>query len=144
MTRKEITTFLQEHNFRKYADIVSDGNHALFNIFQTTQAYWTGNGYVYLWVEEDKFSVKVVYVGKAGKTMKNRCAQHLNGFRGSSTTGISHSARILGGISAGKQYCVYARKSSSKTIMGKKVSMCSVEEIALIKKLNPEWNSIAS
>jgi len=141
MTKADFQSFLQEYDFQKYADIVSNGNHAFFD---SCQANWSGDGYVYLWVEGDECSnnVSVVYVGKAGKTMKNRCDQHLGGFKGGST-GRAHSARILSGISKEKSYCVYAKKSSSMTILGEQdISMCCVEEIALIKKLKPIWNFI--
>ena len=94
-------------------------------------------------MEEDEFNISVVYVGKAGKTMKNRCDQHLGGFRGGSSTGQAHSGRILAGLSIGKRYSVYIRESGSETILGEQnISMCNVEEIALIKKLKPCWNSI--
>ena len=139
MTKEDFQSFRQEYGFQKYADIVSNGKHAFFDSCHTN---WSGYGYVYLWVEEDEFNVSVAYIGKAGRTMKNRCDQHLAGFKGGSTVGGNHSARILAGIKKRKRYCVFARKSSSKTILGEQnISMCCVEEIALIGKLKPLWNS---
>jgi len=140
MNKVEFEKFLDKFEFRKYADIVSNGEHALF---ENKQAEGIGCGYVYLWVEKNRGKFKVVYVGKAGKTMKRRCSQHLGGFRGGSKIGEAHSSNILKGIKAGKRYFVYDRKSKTRKFMGESdIPFCCVEEIAFIKKLNPPWNSL--
>ena len=140
MNKVEFEKFLGEFEFRKYADIESNGKHALF---KKIHAETICEGYVYLWIEKYRGKFKVVYVGKAGKTMKRRCSQHLCGFRGGSKIGKTHSSNILKGIKAGKRYMVYDRKSKIKKFMGESdIPFCCVEEIAFIKKLKPPWNSL--
>ena len=131
MTKKEFQRFLRENEFKEYADIKSNGEHAIFYI-DSCQANWSSIGYVYLWAEEDESSIRVVYVGKAGKKMKKRCNEHRGGFKGGSKTGKKHSDNILDGIARKKHYCVYARKS---------VTILDDEEQAFIQKLNPPWNT---
>ena len=142
MKTKEFKGFLKEFGFLKYADIVSIKGRASFSNFQ---ANWSDYGYVYVWVEKDKLGISIVYVGKAGKTMRARCNQHESGFRGGSKKGKTHSNRIVAGILAGKRYSVYARKSASQTLLGvPDVSLGCIEELAFIRKLSPPWNSITS
>jgi hypothetical protein len=140
MNEVEFEKFLDKFEFRKYADIVSNGKHALF---ENKQAEGIGCGYVYLWVEKNRNKFTVVYVGKAGKTMRKRCNEQIGGFRGGSKIGKTHSGNILKGIKAEKHYLVYARKSKTGMVMGESnISLCCVEEIAFIKKLSPPWNSL--
>jgi hypothetical protein len=78
--------------------------------------------------------------------MKARCSQHLGGFKGSSPTGKSHSAKIIKGIKKGNKYRIYARLSKHMDVLGETdISKCSVEEIAFIRKLqkpnHPLWNT---
>jgi len=141
MTEDKFKELIDKYGFKRYADIV-DSNDGRAK-FDNVEPSCTGFGYVYLWVEESNNDVKVVYVGKAGKSMEKRCDQHRGGFNGGSKTGERHSKNIVNGIKEGKKYHVYARKSEMREILGEKdISMCCIEEIALIKKLNPPWNSM--
>ena len=130
MTKKEFDAFNQTYRFDYYADIKEskDKTHADYSDLPD----WEKTGWVYLWVEEDNSEVKVVYVGKAGKTMRDRCKDHVGGFKGGSKTGKKHSDNILAGIATKKHYCVYARKSGA---------ILDDEEQAFIQKLNPPWNT---
>jgi hypothetical protein len=142
MNKAKFDEFLNTYEFQKYADIVSNGKYALF---ENIQAEGIGCGYIYLWVEQEKnpTTFTVVYVGKAGKTMKQRCREQVGGFKGGSKKGVTHSKNILKGIRAGKHYWVYTRKSETKTVMDVPgISLCCAEETAFIKKLNPPWNKI--
>jgi hypothetical protein len=140
MNEVEFEKFLGKFEFRKYADIVSNGKHALF---ENKQAEGIGCGYVYLWVEKDRNKFKIVYVGKAGKTMRKRCNEQVGGFRGGSKVGKTHSNNLLKGIKAGKHYLVYARKSKTGNVVEESnIPFCRVEELAFIQKLEPPWNSI--
>lgn len=100
------------------------------------------NGFVYLWLEINKGSEDIVYIGKAGNRMIDRCKQHIGGFKGTSKSkkGMLNSEMICKGIKSGNKYHVYHRKSETKKILGENVCMYSAEEEALIKKVNPKWN----
>lgn len=139
MTREEFDKFCKKYAFKPYAKIVkSKDGHADYSDPENWSDHknWTGIGYVYIWAEEYRSNVTVVYVGKAGKTMKARCSQHLGGFKDGSKKGIKHSKDILTGISDHKTYSLYARLSDKKTIVDEeKISMCDVEEKAFITKL---------
>jgi len=74
--------------------------------------------------------------------MSDRCAQHQDGFKNSSP-GKKHKKRILDGMELKKNYSVYCRKASIQTILDESICMLSAEEEALIKKINPSWNSKA-
>ena len=96
-------------------------------------------------VEKTGDNLLIVYVGKAGKTIKARCSQHRRGFKGGSKTCSKHSNNIVRGIQEGKSYCVYARHSERDLVLEEKgIPMCTVEEIALIQKFEPDWNKIFS
>lgn len=105
-------------------------------------------GWVYLWVAfTGKDFANVFYVGKAGKTLKARCDQHVGGFRGGSKKGIKNAENIYAFLSEGenKRLELLARKSDTTTLFGEtNISLCEVEEIALIQKLRkmgqPLWN----
>ncbi|QIL81450.1 hypothetical protein G7047_17185 [Diaphorobacter sp. HDW4A] len=99
------------------------------------------HGWVYLWLEIDGDVSRVVYVGKAGSTLARRCGQHTAGFSGGSATGIKHAANISNGIKTGKRYEIWARKAGVISLFGEAdISMCEVEERALIQKFRPIWN----
>jgi hypothetical protein len=123
--------------FNLLAEYVGRGQHA------------DGHGWVYLWVKVNGSALfDVCYVGKAGKTLKARCAQHVGGFNGGSGKGIENSSRLREFLSASQdhQMHVLARKSPEAAILDEQgVSMCEVEERAMIKKLRrlgaALWNS---
>jgi hypothetical protein len=140
MTEDEFKEFVDKFNFKHYADIVESNKGCAR--FDNLDSSCTDSGYVYFWVEKSKNRLEVVYVGKAGRTMRERCNQHSGGFNGGSATGKKHSKHIVDGIKRGKTYHVHDRKSETCEIVAEKeIPMSCIEEIAFIKKLNPPWNS---
>lgn len=104
----------------------------------------TDHGWVYIWLEinKDKDEVKVVYVGKAGKTLQQRCQGHRGGFK-NSVTGKAHAERIREGIKMGKHYELWSRKAQVTTLFEEEnLSMVEIEERAFIQKFCPAWNKI--
>ena len=81
-----------------------------------------------------------MYVGKAGKTIRERCRQHKGGFNGGSKTGIANAEKIIAEISKGNTIAIYLRHSEQKTLFEVEVSLCEAEEKALIKKFIPPYN----
>ncbi len=139
MTENEFHGFIEKYNFFRYADIVSNEEHAVFTNMDNE---FTGIGCVYIWVEKMASVINVVYVGKAGKTIKKRCGEHSQGFK-KRKVGVAHSDRIINNIKKGKSYAVYVRESKRTTVFGEdNISLCSVEETAFIRKLSPPWNTI--
>ena len=110
----------------------------------------TSVGWVYLWVAfKGKDLTNIFYVGKAGKTLKARCHQHVGGFRGGSNKGIKNAEKIYAFLSEDEtnRLELHARKSSAMTIFDEmNISLCEAEEAALIQKLRnmgqPLWNKI--
>ena len=140
------SSIIRDLNFIKYANILQKSGHAFFDNFPTTEP--EGMGFVYLWVEIDGQSKTIVYVGKAGKTMRKRCFEHDKGFSGisKSAAALRNSEKICQGIASGKNYNVYYRKSETMTIFDEKISIHCLEEEALINKLKNTtnkyiWNS---
>jgi predicted GIY-YIG superfamily endonuclease len=128
---------VEKYSFIKIGEISLVGDRLKFNLLNNSEDH----GFVYLWIECTDKQNQVVYVGKAGKTLKSRCAQHQNGFV-KSTTGKSHSTRLRTGIEVGKRYDIYAKKSANGKVLDEEdISMACVEELAFIKKFNPAWNS---
>lgn len=140
-------TMINDYSFFKYTTISEyrdesgEVNHA---IFDKPIDEPPGEGFVYYWLEIGNQSAQIVYVGKAGKRMKNRCSQHTGGFNGNSKSkaGLRNSERICKGIKAGYTYEVYYRKAEVQKVFEVDISMYSTEEEALIKKLDPPWNTL--
>lgn len=134
---------IQSMNFSKYGDFIVRNERIEIQVAEIQVAQnWIGNGYVYLWIKTDKDNSQIVYVGKAGKTLKARFTQHLAGFHGSSKTGMRHSKNLVNEINTGACFEIFARKSSSINLFGvEDVCMQSVEEEALIAKYKPGWNT---
>lgn len=123
--------------FEKAGEISLRGGHLIFDLANVRSEC----GFVYLWVEISEATASVVYVGKAGGTLQERCKQHAGGFR-RSTPGRAHADRLRQGIGENKRYAVYARKSETKDILGESgISMACVEELAFILKFRPAWNA---
>ena len=105
-------------------------------------------GWVYLWIAyEGDDLTNVFYVGKAGKTLKARCVQHIGGFRGGSKKGIKNAENIYAFLSEDEnnRLELHARKSKDMTLFDEaNISLCGAEEVALIQKLRnrgqPLWN----
>lgn len=136
-----IEELLNKYKFQKYSDIVERNDKIMFQ--HLTKENNNKHGWVYAWIEQINDKCKVVYIGKAGKTILERCNQHESGFNGGSKTGKQHAERIKKGIKGGKSYYLYVRKSDEMTVIDEpNISMCSIEEIVLIKKLLPQWNKL--
>jgi hypothetical protein len=100
-------------------------------------------GWVYLWVAERGDTVEICYVGKAGHSLKKRFDQHAGGFK-HSTTGRQHAQKLTELLERGQPVTVYARHSDYEKRFDQTVSMCCVDELALIARFNPPWNKIDS
>jgi hypothetical protein len=98
-------------------------------------------GNVYMWVRVFENTItEILYIGKAGKTLKDRCNQHVAGFK-KSKRGKELAKKIVKEIKSGAVIVLYSRYSERKEILGENdISLCSVEEIALINKFTPSYN----
>ena len=95
---------------------------------------------VYVWLAcKPQGEYKVLYVGKAGKGVDLRCAQHMGGFVNSGT-GRKNATELIRYLSDGFEVRVYARKSNTLNIFGLDVSLYAAEEDALCEALNPVLN----
>lgn len=128
---------LTKLGFDKVGEVVLDDLVPRIQLRNPTEE----NGWVYAWAEVSEGKYSVVYVGMAGKTLRARFAQHNGGFK-RSVTGKAHAKRFLDGFRSEKQYVVFARKSGVATILDEEnIPLQVVEELALIKKFSPPWNS---
>jgi hypothetical protein len=139
MESSEFKSFLEKFNFFEVGEIVIlDGK---FDFIISTDN--REKGFVYIWVERFESTFSIVYVGKAGKTLRARFGQHKGGFNGGSVTGKKNAVLINKGLSEKNRYLVFARKSPLIEILGEHIPSESIEEIALIKKLHTNlWNRI--
>jgi hypothetical protein len=126
---------IDDFSFTKKGDITITGElkRPVFNIYNPSEKL---EGIVYMWVEEiDDTPTRILYIGKAGKTLFKRCGEHLGGFKGGSKTGIRNATELLKILSAGTKVGIYSRHSETKTILGQEnISLCSAEEKALINR----------
>ena len=139
MESSEFKSFVEKFSFFEAGEIVFLDGKVDF-IISTDNSE---TGFVYIWIEQFESSFTIVYVGKAGKTLRARFGQHKGGFNGGSVTGKKNADLINKGLSKKKRYLIFARKSPSIEILGEQVPSESIEEIALIKKLKSNlWNRI--
>jgi hypothetical protein len=137
MTEAGFSATAEQFGFKKVGEISLRDDHPIFNLDGSSD----GGGFVYLWVEISGSASTVVYVGKAGGTLLDRCKQHSGGFKHSSP-GRAHAHRLRRGIAENKRYAIYARKSETQDMFGERgISMACVEEQAFIKKFRPSWNA---
>jgi len=137
MSETNLPSVLDRFTFSKVGEILLADNRLTFNLKSRSDEV----GLVYLWIEVSESTSSVVYVGKAGRTLRMRCMQHKAGFR-HSTTGRAHAKRIRSGIAEGKHYELYARKSAMSAIFEESdIPMEGVEELAFIRKFRPSWNA---
>lgn len=118
--------------------------HPKFKLFNPLD---TVEGHVYLWViEVDDKPSQILYIGKAGKTIFIRCAQHTEGFKGGSKRGTINSEKLLQLLNKESSIAIYARESDKLKILGQEnISLCDAEEKALIahyKKTFPLFNKL--
>lgn len=136
---KDFQTVMVQFGFEKAGSIVVDGQHRLAFALDDQSSE---HGFVYLWVEATRQDRRVVYVGKAGKTLRARCRQHEGGFRGRGGPGAAHARRLFAGLSEQKHYEIWARKSGVVSLFDvSALSMACVEELAFIEMFHPQWNS---
>jgi len=137
MISEKFLEFSNSYGFEYVAEII-DGDKGLYFSYAHKPE---GAGFVYLWVEVQDDTFRVVYVGKAGKRIQDRMAEHRGGFSGGSKTGVKNRDLILEGMKEAKRYYVYARKSPDVEILGERVPSAVLEETAFIKKLSGHlWN----
>lgn len=111
-----------------------------YPVFAIGAGFLGMTGCVYVWVTAAPDGrLEPLYVGKAGRRLVDRCKQHQGGFR-FSVTGKQNLRRIREEYAKGNILLVYARQSPIATILGEEVSLCSVEEEAVIKRLKPTLN----
>jgi hypothetical protein len=125
-------------------NIVGDKKHPTFTIDDPLEKC---EGIVYLWVTEiNSLPDKILYVGKAGKTLLKRCGEHIGGFRGGSKKGLKNANELLKLLTAGTQIAIYARESQRATILGQdNISLCEAEEKSLVeryKNIYPLFNKL--
>lgn len=106
-------------------------------------------GFVYMWVvEKNNTPAEILYIGKAGFTLKMRGQQHSGGFRRAGSTGGTLADKLRKRMvllkketGCAAEVAIYARHSPCKNILGEaRISMCEVEETALIKKYEPYFD----
>ena len=100
---------------------------------------------VYLWVAHATGSEagEVLYVGKAGKGVARRSAQHQGGFvnSGAGRKNAAALAEIL--ETSGMTVSVLAREAETMTLFGQTVSLYATEEDALCARFRPRLNRAA-
>ncbi len=145
--RADFAAFIDELAFRRCGTIeVQPGGRLGFNLLDPPFAP-TLRGFVYLWTLERAHQCAVAYVGKAGKTVRDRCRQHAQGFRGAADGGSGrggiHAAAIRAVLAQGDAHIVvHARHAERTRILGQDdVSLVlAEEEAALIQRFAPPWN----
>lgn len=138
MNGADLRTLAQEYSFIEAGEIRCQNDRFAFDLGTES----SDQGFVYLWVEVSGQSYTVVYVGKAGKTLRARCNQHLGGFHGGSTAGLENARLLRQGIGKGNRYLLYSRKSPLMQLCGEdNIPSECIEELAFIKKFKQTlWN----
>ena len=152
-----LEVFFKKNDFLLSAQIArgnpkKEGFNHIFNfvtLFNKEELMSSKVGWVYVWVGIDKNSNLIpLYVGKAGisQTLKKRLYQHERSFY-SNGTGIQNAKKIDNFLkNKNCDIVVFARHSpTTGSAFGiKAISLCELEEIALIKKFRNEghqlWN----
>jgi hypothetical protein len=132
---------LQQLKFERMGDIKIHRNGG-YPHFVIDDPVKKKHGHVYMWVlEKNKQPREILYIGRAGKTLKSRCNQHLGGFRGGSNSGKRNAEVILLKLKEkGASIGVYSRYSRQLTILGQRgISLSHAEEAALIQKYKEEF-----
>ena len=103
------------------------------------------NGGVYAWVAHREEGAEILYVGKAGRTLRQRCREHQAGFNGTagSRAGLRNGAYLAEALRTGARISIWGRASAHIELFGQTVSLCSTEEEALIARFNPVLNRSA-
>lgn len=134
MNNADFLKLIKDYNFEEAGEIHCQDDRFSFDLKTENHEH----GFVYMWVEVSKQIFTVVYVGKAGKTLRARCSQHRGGFRSGSNTGLRNARLVQQGISNGKRYLIYARKSKPLPFLlcgEDNIPSECVEELAFIQNL---------
>jgi len=144
MNRHEIDEIIKRYKFELagaiYIEEKSYGPSPLFELFDEFEGGAASklNGWVYLWVYIiNNHYYDICYVGKAGKTIKNRCIQHMNGARlgpSGSNKGRLNAVRMRDCMLNGGRIELYVRKAGEVEILGENICIASSEEEAMIQK----------
>ena len=102
MSDAGLTVLLERFAFEKVGEIALRDGYLKCNLSGPTSL---DCGFVYLWIEVSGATMTVVYVGKAGGTLVERCKQHDAGFKRSSP-GVAHAGRLRQGIGENKGYAI--------------------------------------
>lgn len=133
---------LQKFNFVHTHDIRFDGEKLYFNSVAGVEI--SRKPSVYLWILRSRSgSVDVLYVGKAGAGIANRCEQHAGGFL-RSVTGKDNAIILRGHLESAEAQGVevWTRTSDVQELFGQNVSLFSAEEEALCALLKPQINRL--
>ncbi len=125
---------LEIFKFTRKGEIIINekSNHPVFKYDESEKL----EGNVYMWIEEIKEKPsRILYIGKAGKTVLKRCREHIGGFRGGSNKGKKNAKELLKILETGTKIGIYSRHSEIKTVLGQSnISLCEAEEKALINR----------
>ena len=133
---------IEKYHFKKAGDLLlrSDGATPFFKLESSfvDGEYANIKSWVYLWVSVKGGKLnEVFYVGKAGRTLKARCAQHQGGFI-KSKTGQKHAEKIERFLneSLDNRLELHARIAKNGEVLDEEgTSLCEAEELAMITKL---------
>lgn len=141
---KLIEEVLKTYCFKEVCEIEVDNKIPTFSYegYEEHNALCKERGGVYLWVvkKNDK-PCEVIYVGKVDKSnLEGRNKMHERGFNDKGKGGSKSGGKLKEGLCDKinkSKVVLYFRQSPSKTIMSeKKISICHIEEAALIQKFN--------
>lgn len=136
MKQADFEQITKRYGFKRAGEISLIGGLPSFRLTHNSK----DSGWVYLWIEVSAEHRFIVYVGKAGKTLQERCQQHSGGFR-RSVPGMAHAERFRVGFANSRSYEIFARKSETLVVHGESdISASGLEELAFIKKFQPGWN----
>jgi hypothetical protein len=92
---------------------------------------------VYAWAEEEpNGSLTVLYIGKVGTTLKQRCREHEGGFTGKGK-GSAHAKALWPKLRSGSRVHIYALKPPPVPFMGHMIPSHSSVEDWLLTVVNP-------
>lgn len=99
--------------------------------------------WVYAWVSVKDSQYTILYIGKAGKTLRQRFSGHEGGSKpgsAGSSKGRKNSKNLKSLIDQGVLIEIWARKSEMTELFGESISLVSTEEEALIKKFKKQYS----
>lgn len=131
---------LNEYKFAKWGTICTVGKRLRFKCDPPVVPS-DKRGFVYLWTRAHGGGqeLECCYVGKAGKLLADRWAQHEGGFV-RSVSGLRLARHIEDCIRNGDRIDAWVKHSAEESIHGVTVSRCTLEELAFIGLFKPKWN----